>query len=150
MTELQSEEIKNAIVSQLLKTAPECAVYKEAQSAPEYPHFFIHLIDVSDEEERRKCHILTYLFDLRYRIKSDPSTDLNLEQSLDAMALKLLSAFNIVDCGDVKIRFEDKHYEKQDGVLHFFCKVKMMVHDRENTASTPFGGIELEIGLKGA
>ena len=56
---------------------------------------------------------------------SDPSTDLRLEQKLDEMALKLMAGLNIIECNDVKIRIEDKNYEKTEGVLHFFCKVNL-------------------------
>ena len=123
MSELRSEEIKNAIAARLLEIASN--VYKEAVTSPKYPHFFIHLVSVTDEEQRKNHHILTYSFDLRYRVASDPSTDLRLEQKLDETALKLMAGLNIIDCGDVKIRIEDKNYEKTDGVLHFFCKVKL-------------------------
>lgn len=125
MTELRSEEIKNALTARLLEIAPECAVYKEAATIPAYPHFFVHQISVSDDEGRKNRHLLTYSFDLRYRVASDPSTDLRLEQSLDAMALRLMAGLNIIPCGDVRIRCEDKNYEKTDGVLHFFVKVRL-------------------------
>lgn len=124
MTELKSEEVKNAVAARLLRIA-SVAVYKEAVTVPLYPHFFVHLVSVTDEEQRKNHHILTYSFDLRYRVASDPSTDLRLEQKLDEMALKLMAGLNIIECNDVKIRIEDKNYEKQDGVLHFFCKVNL-------------------------
>ena len=127
MTELKSEEVKNAIVAGLLEIAPGTAVYKEAATFPSYPHFFVHLLDMSDEEDRRRVHLLSYSFDLRYRVKSDPSTDLKLEQDLDAMTLKVLAGLNVIPCGERKIRVEGKRYEKVDGVLHVFCNVTMMV-----------------------
>ena len=134
MTELKSEEVKNAVAARLLRIA-SVAVYKEAVTVPLYPHFFVHLVSVTDEEQRKNHHILTYSFDLRYRVASDPSTDLRLEQKLDEMALKLMAGLNIIECNDVKIRIEDKNYEKQDGVLHFFCKVNLQAElvDLENT-----------------
>lgn len=124
MTELKSEEVKNAVAARLLRIA-SVAVYKEAVTVPLYPHFFVHLVSVTDEEQRKNHHILTYSFDLRYRVASDPSTDLRLEQKLDEMALKLMVGLNIIECNDVKIRIEDKNYEKTEGVLHFFCKVNL-------------------------
>lgn len=131
MTELKSEEVKNAIAARLLQIAQGTAVYKEAVTAPRYPHFFVHQINVNDSEERKRRHILTYSFDVRYRVTSDSSTDLKLEQNLDAMGLKLLSEFNIIDCNDIKIRIDDKSYEKPDGVLHFFFKVDVHAVDSE-------------------
>mgnify|MGYP007069854836 CR=1 FL=1 len=146
MSELRSEEIKNAMAARLLEIAPN--VYKEASTRPKYPHFFIHLVSVSDEEQRKNHHILTYSLDLRYRVASDPSTDLRLEQKLDDIAMKLMAGLNIIDCGDVKIRIEDKNYEKTDGVLHFFCKVIMQAELNTNEETKKFSGLEMKIGVK--
>lgn len=146
MSELRSEEIKNAIAARLLEIVPN--VYKEAATSPKYPHFFIHLVSVSDEEQRKNHHILTYSLDLRYRVASDPSTDLRLEQKLDETALKLMAVLNIIDCGDVKIRIEDKNYEKTDGVLHFFCKVNMQAELNTNEETKKFSRLKLKIGVK--
>lgn len=123
-------------------------MYKEAATSPKYPHFFIHLVSVSDEEQRKNHHILTYSLDLRYRVASDPSTDLRLEQKLDETALKLMAVLNIIDCGDVKIRIEDKNYEKTDGVLHFFCKVNMQAELNTNEETKKFSRLKLKIGVK--
>ena len=146
MSELRSEEIKNAIAARLLEIAPN--VYKEAVTSPKYPHFFIHLVSVTDEEQRKNHHILTYSLDLRYRVASDPSTDLRLEQKLDDIALKLMVGLNIIDCGDVKIRIEDKNYEKTDGVLHFFCKVIMQAELNTNEEKIKMNKINMDIGVK--
>ena len=127
MTELNSEDVKQAIVQQLLKIAPNVAVYKEAKTAPEYPHFFVYQITLTDSEERKNRHILTYSMTVRYRVASDPSTDLKLEQNLDSMSLKLMQGFNIIDFGDGKIRCTEKSAEKVDGVLHFFCTLNTLV-----------------------
>ena len=150
MTELKSEEIKNALIARLLELSPNTAVYRKAVTVPKYPHFFIHLISVSDEEDRKNYHLLTYSFDLRYRVASDSSTDLRLEQDLDAMALRLFSGLNIIDCTDVKVRIEDKNYEKTDGVLHFFCKVNMSVLDRDNKESPKQMNLKVLTDLKEA
>ena len=108
MTALKSEEVKNAIASALMRIAPGTAVYKEAVTLPEYPHFFVHLLEVSDDEDRRGRHHLRYSFDLRYRVRSDPSTAIRLEQDIDAAALALMAGLNVIPCGDEKIRINDK------------------------------------------
>ena len=146
MTVLKSEEMKNAIMARLLQLAPGVAVYKEAVTVPDYPHFFVHLIQAMDEEDRKNRHILTYSFDLRYRVASDSSTDLRLEQDLDAVAFKLMAGLNIIDCNDVKIRMDDKRYEKVDGVLHFFCKVNMAVLDQYDGVPEP-KQMQLDVGF---
>lgn len=137
MTELKSEEIKNAIASRLLELAPGTSVYKEAVTAPKYPHFFVHQVSLSDKEQRKNHHILTYSFDIRYRVASDPSTDLRLEQKLDEVGLRLTAGLNIINCNDIKIRIEDKNYEKPDGVLHFFCKVNLQAELVDLGSSIP-------------
>ena len=147
MSVVNCEEIKNAIAARLLQGFPGTSVYKEAVTTPNYPHFFIHLISGSDNEERKNHHILNHSFDLRYRVASDPSTDLKLEQKLDAVARKLFAGLNIIDCNDVKIRIENKHYEKTDGVLHFFCEVNMKAL-LEEEPQEKFKDLEVDIGVK--
>lgn len=137
MTELRSDEVKNAIAARLMQVEPSAAVYKEATTTPKYPHFFVHLISISDDEDRKNRHILSYSFDLRYRVASDPSTDLRLESDLDAMALRLMAGLNIIPCNDIKIRCEDKNYEKTDGVLHFFLTVNLQTLLKDLDDDTP-------------
>ena len=137
MKELKSDDIKNAIADTLLEVAPQYAVFKEAMTKPTYPHFYIHLINVDDTEERKYHHRITYSFDVRFRIASDQSTDLTLQRDLDEMALQLLAAFDILECTDgVKVRCADKNYEKTDGVLHFFFKITVqtkLVNQNDDT-----------------
>ena len=152
MTALQSEEVKNALVSRLLEVAPECEAYKEAVTKPAYPHIFVHLLSATDDEDRRNRHFITYSFDLRYRVASDSSTDLRLEQDLDAMALRMMAGLNIIPCGDEKIRIEGKRYEKVDGVLHFFCGVTMQVmlaDPEEEVIKQGKLDVEIELEVKG-
>ena len=126
MIELTGENVKQAIVQQLLKTFPNIKVYKEAITTPQYPHFFVYQISVVDTEERKKYHLMSYAMDVRYRVKPDSSTDLKLEQNLDDMGMKLLQNFNIIDFADEKIRVKEKNTEKVDGVLHFTFNVDIL------------------------
>ena len=126
MIELTGENVKQAIVQQLLKTFPNIKVYKEAITTPQYPHFFVYQISVADTEERKKYHLMSYAMDVRYRVKPDSSTDLKLEQNLDDMGMKLLQNFNIIDFADEKIRVKEKNTEKVGGVLHFTFNVDIL------------------------
>ena len=126
MIELTGENVKQAIVQQLLKTFPNIKVYKEAITNPQYPHFFVYQISLVDTEERKNYHLMSYAMNVRYRVKSDPSTDLKLEQNLDDMAMRLLQNFNIIDFGNEKIRVKEKNTEKVDGVLHFTFNVDIL------------------------
>ena len=149
MTGLKSEEIINAIRARLYQIAPDTTVYKTSQTRPVYPHFFVHQIGATDDEKRKNHHLLTFSFDIRYRIASDPSTDLKTDQKLDEMALKLFVGFTVIDCNDIKIRCGNKNYEKVDGVLHFFFDVKtqvLLVNMNENIPKQQKLGVE--IGVK--
>lgn len=146
--ELHSEDIKESITKRLLEIAPDVQVYKEAVTNPKYPHFFIHQISVSDEEERKDYHLLTYSMDIRYRTVSDPSTDLKLNQNLSSMGLKLLTNFNIIDFNESKIRCNDKSIEVQDGVLHFFTSLTTLVKLNKGEEINKQNSLEVNIGNK--
>lgn len=147
--ELHSEDVKESIIKRLLEIAPDVEVYKEAVTNPKYPHFFIHQINVNDEEERKDYHLLTYSMDIRYRTVSDPSTDLKLNQNLSDMGLKLLTNFNIIDFDESKIRCEDKSIEVQDGILHFFTILSTLVKlDKNEENKNKFNSLEVNIGNK--
>lgn len=149
MLEIDSEDIKQSIVEQLLKIAPDVTVYKEAKSKLQYPHFFIYQVDVIDEEERKNVHFITYSIDVRYRVVDDPSTDLKLQQNLDSMTLTLLSKFNIINFEDSKVRCLDKNCEKVDGVLHFFFNIKVMVKDISEEEKPKLDKLDLEVIING-
>lgn len=124
--ELHSEDVKEAIIKRLLEIAPDVEVYKEATTNVKYPHFFVHQINVTDEEERKDYHLLSYSMDIRYRTVSDPSTDLRLNQNLAEMRMKLLVNFNTIDFEDSKIKCKDKSVENENGVLHFFTTLQIL------------------------
>ena len=149
MTELKSEDVKQAIVQRLLEIAPNVVVYKEAKTAPEYPHFFVYQINLTDVEERKNYHILSYSMTVRYRVASDPSTDLKLEQDLDSMSLKLMQGFNIIEFGDSRIRCTEKSAEKVDGVLHFFCNLDVFVIDSPFEQFVKQNKLNLEVNVNG-
>jgi len=123
---IDSEDVKQAIAQRLLNLFPNVTVYKEAKTNVLYPHFFIYQISITDTEERRDYHILSYSMEIRYRVASDPSTNLKLQQNIDEMSLKLLQNFNIIDFENEKIRVKNKTTEKVDGVLHFTFTIDIL------------------------
>lgn len=145
MIRITGELIKQSIISELLRMFPEVSVYKEAKTNPIYPHFFIYQISLTDEQERKNYHILTYSMDLRYRIASDPSTDLKLQQNLDSVGIKLLNSFNAIACGDELIRCENKSIEKENGVLHFMFDIRIMVKNVSDEEAIKFNKLEVII-----
>lgn len=146
---IDSEDVKQAITQRLLELFPDIAVYKEAKTNIVYPHFFVYQINVSSEEERKDYFLLHYSMEIRYRVASDSSTDLKLEQNLDNVSLKLLQGFNIIDFEDEKVRCKEKSVEKVDGVLHFFFTIDILakyVDDGEHIKQNKLG---LEVKLNG-
>lgn len=123
---IDSEDVKQAIAQRLLNLFPNITVYKEAKTNVLYPHFFIYQISIVDTEERKDYHILSYSMEIRYRVASDPSTNLKLQQNIDEMSLKLLQNFNIIDFENEKIRVKNKTTEKVDGVLHFTFTIDVL------------------------
>ena len=123
---IDSEDVKQAIAQRLLNLFPNITVYKEAKTNVLYPHFFIYQISIVDTEERKDHHILSYSMEIRYRVTSDPSTNLKLQQNIDEMSLKLLQNFNIIDFENEKIRVKNKTTEKVDGVLHFTFTIDIL------------------------
>ena len=146
---IDSEDVKQAIVQKLLELFPDIAVYKEAKTNIVYPHFFVYQITLSDEEERKNYHLLSYSMEIRYRVASDSSTDLKLEQNLDNMGLKLLQGFNIIDFEEEKIRCKNKRYEKVDGVLHFFFTVDILAKLVSDEETIKQNKLSVEVKVNG-
>lgn len=145
---IDSEDVKQAIIENLLILFPGVAVYKEAKTTPEYPHFFVYQINLSDTEERKDFHILSYSMEIRYRVASDPSTDLKLEQNLDNMSLKLLQGFTIIDFEDEKIRCTNKSIEKVDGVLHFTFDIQILVKYISDEEKIPMNKLDINTNME--
>lgn len=145
---ITGENIKQAIIQKLLEIEPTITVYKEASTSPIFPHFFVYQINVTDELERAKYHLLNYSFDIRYRRASDSSTDLKLQKNLDNMGLKLLQNFNIINFGNSKIKCLNKSIEKEDGVLHFFCNFTVLCREIDEESAEKFGKIKVEVETK--
>ena len=146
---IDSEDVKQAITQRLLELFPDVAVYKEAKTNVVYPHFFVYQINVSSEEERKDYFLLHYSMEIRYRVASDSSTDLKLEQNLDNMGLKLLQGFNIIDFQDEKVRCKEKSIEKVDGMLHFFFTIDILTKYVSGEETIKQNKLNLEVNLNG-
>ena len=146
---IDTEDIKQAVVERLLDIYPDITVYKEAKTNVIYPHFFVYQITLAGNKERKNHHILSYSMEIRYRVANDPSTDLKLEQNLDAMGFNLIQKFDIIDFEQSKIKCKDRHYEKVDGVLHFFFNVDIMVKDVSDEETIKQNKLGLEVEING-
>ena len=146
---IDSEDVKQAVTQRLLELFPNITVYKEAKTNVVYPHFFVYQINLSNEEERKDYFLLHYSMEIRYRVASDSSTDLKLEQNLDNMGLKLLQGFNIIDFEDEKVRCKGKSVEKVDGVLHFFFTIDILAKYADDGEHIKQNKLGLEVKLNG-
>lgn len=146
---IDSEDVKQAIVERLLEIFPNANVYKEAKTKILYPHFFVYQVNLADDEERKNYHLLHYQMEIRYRVASDPSTDLKLEQNLDNVGLKLLTSFNIINFENEKVRCKDKTTEKVDGVLHFLFTVDIMAKVVSEEETIKQNKLNMEVRLNG-
>lgn len=144
---IDSEDVKQAITQRLLEIFPDITVYKEAKTNIVYPHFFVYQIKFSDTEERKDYHLLSYSMEIRYRVASDPSTDLKLEQNLDNIGLKLFQSFNIIDFENEKIKCKDKSIEKVDGVLHFLFTVDILAKLVSNEETIKQNKLTMEVKI---
>lgn len=146
---IDSEDVKQAIVERLLEIFPNANVYKEAKTQILYPHFFVYQVNLADDEERKNYHLLHYQMEIRYRVASDLSTDLKLEQNLDNVGLKLLTSFNIINFENEKVRCKDKTTEKVDGVLHFLFTVDIMAKVVSEEETIKQNKLNMEVRLNG-
>lgn len=142
---INSEVLKQSIIKTLFNVFPSIKVYKEPVSNPVYPHFFITQLTLNDEEERKDYHVLEYSMMLRYRVASDPTTDLKLNSDLDNVGMKLLQNFNIIDYGESKCKITNKLIEKVDGVLHFGFNVRIMAKVIDDSEHIKLEKLEVKI-----
>ena len=147
MIYLEGEDVKQAIVERLLEMFPNVAVYKEATTNVSYPHFFVYQINLIDSDERKDYHLLYYSMEIRYRVASDPTTDLTLQRDLDNIALKLSQSFNIINLEGDKVRCIDKSITKNDGVLQFYFAIQMMVKEVSDEQGTVQNTLDVQIEL---
>lgn len=124
--EVTGNTIRNAVISKLLEVFPDVYVYDESRTDVKYPHFFVYQISLLCNRERKDYNLLTYSIDVRYRSKADPTLNLELQQELDTIGIELLHNFNIIECGEDKIRCSEKNIEKEDGILHFYFNIVIL------------------------
>lgn len=143
---ITGELIKNSVAKELINEFPGVTVYKEAMTNPVYPHFFVNQVALIGSEERKGRYDLTYSMNVRYHSASDPSTDLRLEQNFDAVSLKFMEVFSMIDIGGMPVRCADKETEKVDGVLHLNFNINLQA--REYTTEEPVKQNELTVNTE--
>lgn len=130
--EIVGESVKSAMSIKLGQIFPDITRYKEAITTLKYPHFFIYQISMETIAQEKNRYILSYLMNIRYRYVDDVDTVNDLNQHLDNVALKLLSELDTISFTDEDgitrpVEIQNPRYEKQDGVLYYFCNVNIRV-----------------------
>ena len=125
---MKSNSITSGLAIALREIFPDVAMYREVVPAQflQYPHFFINQLTLSSTDERRFYYIWDYLATVRYHVDADPALVTgSLQSSLDDVAVKLMSELDAIYFDDNMIRLTGRRTEKVDGVLHFFCNVRI-------------------------
>lgn len=132
------ESIKSGLGQELKKLFPNINWYKEQITKVSFPHFFIYQLTLNKVEERKNYYWLSYFITIRYRVSSEPTTISTLQQQLDETSLKLLLELdtiklftNIDTIDDYPVKLTDTRTEKIDGILHYFCNVKIQIKKTE-------------------
>lgn len=96
--------------------------YKENISKPTYPNFFIGQVNLMNTPKGRNRMQLDYLMTIQYRVAENTETITNLQQQLDNIGLKLCAELTELNL-ELPTKTSNRHYEKVDGVLHFFFNI---------------------------
>ena len=119
--EIIGETIKSATSLKLGEIFNNPIRYKENVTNMKYPNFFIKQVNLEISYAGRNRLRLDYLMNIRYRIASDLSLVTNIEQQLDEVGLKLCAELTELDL-ELPTKTKNRTYEKDDGVLQFFCR----------------------------
>lgn len=143
MYEIIGETVKSAIsikLGQIFGT--DTVRYKEAITKLKYPHFFINQVTLTHEPAGLGNRIkLDYLINIRYRYSEDIATVTNLQQKLDDIGLKLCTEFTDIQL-ERPVKTYNRNYEKDEGVLQFFCNITVYAKP-ETEDKSKFKGMKL-------
>ena len=128
--EIIGETIKTALAVEILKALPGIMIYRERMTGPlVFPHIYLEQLTLDADEDRKDHYFLSYFLTLRYRHVADinaPSAPVNLQAILDGVSLSLLTGLKNLNFGALA-RIRNANTEKVDGVLHYFCNVRIQV-----------------------
>ncbi|MDR2560073.1 MAG: hypothetical protein LBC86_11125 [Oscillospiraceae bacterium] len=125
--EIVGESVKSALGQQIMRVFPGVTWYKEQITNLRFPHFFVLQLALQSDEERKGYWWMQYLVNIRYRHVSDPTTMSTIQEALDGVALKMLTEFNTIMWDNIPVRIINPRYEKIDGVLQYFCNIRVQI-----------------------
>jgi hypothetical protein len=111
----------------LLELFPSAAIYDEALTDAEYPHFFIYVAGMGIEEDNFGRRFLNFLVDITYRETERPEMESDAQNKLDGVGLEMLEKFESFEREGEIFRVRDARAEKADGALHFLFSVRRRV-----------------------
>lgn len=127
MFSILGETVKVELVKELVTNFPNVETYKEKNDDPNFPNFFVLLLELNKERIINDYYSLEYFFTIRYRQIADINLDPKLQDNLDDMALDMMYHLRSIEINGLRLPLYESRYEKVDGVLHYFCNVKLRV-----------------------
>lgn len=122
----------------------EAAVYSEGTGQGDHaPCFFIVPLSPTQTQIIGNRYRLEHPFDIRYF----PGEVQERESKMNGVAEKLMLVLEYVETEAGLLRGTKMHYEKTDGVLHFFVNYNMHVR-RDIPKEDPMNELTAESGLK--
>ena len=128
MIKILGETIKSAFIAEIVKEFPGITTNKETVTNPAFPNIFIEQLTLTRIEDRKDKFWLCYLLTARYRVTPEISLKLDLQENLDAAALKFM-VLSKLDISGRSAKIKNARTEKIDGVLHYFCNVDRLVDE---------------------
>lgn len=141
MMGIDSNTVQYAIGAELEKAFPNITRYRESSTTPIFPHFFVEILSQSARQDRWGKWWLDYLVTIRYRVASDLSKEKAIHTKLDVVGLQLLCSLESIKIGNGNdgAWLTDTYYKKIDGVLHYFCKVRIQCTKSQEKTRTVAG-----------
>ncbi len=145
---INGETIKLLLCSEIAKIFPDviCSKEKIGEDSVTYPYFLVTQQSITKSEGRKNRWSLDYSFNIQYIISSTPSSEGNLQERLDGVGLKLLSELNTINIEGFEVGITEAKYEKEDGILNYFCNIIIQV-TKERLDAAKMQELELNIKL---
>jgi hypothetical protein len=125
--EIKGETIRLGVFARLSELFPEAAIYDEAVTDAEYPHFYIYVPNAGLYEDNFGRRFLDFRVSVTYREAMRPETARDIQSRLDELGLTLLEKFDWFERGGKRFRLSGARIEKTDGAMVFLFNVKIRV-----------------------
>jgi hypothetical protein len=146
--EIMSESVKNAVLLSLMTNFSGVLAYKESQTSPQFPHFFVEQLNLTSREQRQGYFWLNYFMTARYRVAADTAPIRDLAARLDGVVHDLAVKLTEVNIAGLSVDISNFRTEKVDGVLHCFFNVIFQVKRESIETDVKMWNLEIKQILK--